>query len=1422
MKYIILMNIVVAFAYNVYSAKILFLAPVPAISHQKVYQKVWKELSYRGHDIHVITPNPLKNRSLLNVVEYDVSDMYNPCPNLVTCEDLQKFLEKPTFISMFQRETIFQNMWSAIAKHIFSHKEFERMLANNKEFDLCIIEWFVLTNSVMAHLFKCPLVGISSDGVRLPGFDAVGNPSHPVLAPDQDLPLPRSMSFFERLYSGLWTIYVRFYHAFVTLPAQDKIMRKYLGQDLPYLGDLEKNISLLLVNRNPILHRLSSNLPAVVEYGFIKPEKGAAIVDPKLQNFLNNSMSGVVYFSLGSSVQGTMLHHETVKVIQKAFADLPYHFLWKWETPVMDNKPDNVFISPWLPQEAVLGRLYNIKSVCSVVTKMRLSTVVVLFGMLLSDVRCARILFVANAPVQSHQKVYQQVWKELARRGHDTHVLSPNPLKENPFGTLTQYDLSDIYPACPTITSCDKFQKFLEKPTFISMFRRERIFDEICTFLSRHVFTHKEFKRLTPDTKFDVCIIEWFCPTLSFIGHHLNCTVIGISSDGVRVPGFDTVGNPSHPLLAPDQDLPLQTDLTFFDRLWSGIWAIYGRLYHHFVVLPREDSYLKDHFGDQVPYLGELEKNIAVLLVNRNNIFHRLTPNVPAVINYGVLRPEKVHLDLEPSLKHYLDESKNGVIYFSLGSAMKGIMLDPKIIRIIQNALVSLPYDFLWKWEAESMENKPTNVAIRQWFPQESILEHPNVKLFITQGGLQSTEETIAAHKPIIGIPFHSDQTSNVDTCVRYGMGKMLDLKDLTTERLKEFIVEVINDPSYTENVKKMDLLINDQPMEGLQKAIWWIEYVIRHKGAKHLRSPAVDMPWWEYLMLDVIAFVFAIVYFITYIIYKSFVVIFRRRRCRNAKKKNQSHKSMIMKLSAVSLIGFCCCFGYGQTARILFATGMAAPSHQKPFQQVWRALSLKGHEVHVITPNPLKDKSLVNLSEYDLSSLYELKKTVSSNDMAYMTKKPSFFQAFSKDLVMIQIWTKLFDIVLSHNETQRLLQQNLKFDVVIVEWLFPTLAGLGAHYTCPLIGISSLGAPVVALDALGNPSHPIIAPDMNLPLTRDMTLRERLMSSLYSLYVRLYYHLWILPTNDKIVKKYLGQDLPYLGDIEKNVSLLLLNRNSVFHRPMPLYPNIVEMGGIKYPKQNQTLDKELQSFLDSSKNGVIYFSLGTSRKSNLLPAEILQEIKDAFKNLPYKIVWKWEDDVMHDKPSNVYIRKWLPQTAILAHPNVKLFIYQGGLQSTEEVIAAHKAIIGIPSHSDQTTNVDTCVKYGMGKMLDLEELTAAKLIYTIEKIMGDPSYAENAKKLDVLMNDQHSDGISKAVWWIEYVIRHKGAKHLRNYAVDIPVWKYLMLDIIGYIIAVVVLAVGIVYHSIRFIIKFIRRICKLSSKNTEKNIKNE
>jgi glucuronosyltransferase len=35
---------------------------------------------------------------------------------------------------------------------------------------------------------------------------------------------------------------------------------------------------------------------------------------------------------------------------------------------------------------------------------------------------------------------------------------------------------------------------------------------------------------------------------------------------------------------------------------------------------------------------------------------------------------------------------------------------------------------------------------------------------------------------------------------------------------------------------------------------VFWTEYVIRHNGAPHMRSAVLDLTWYQYFLLDVIA----------------------------------------------------------------------------------------------------------------------------------------------------------------------------------------------------------------------------------------------------------------------------------------------------------------------------------------------------------------------------------------------------------------------------------------------------------------------------------------------------------------------------------------------------------------------------------------
>lgn len=74
---------------------------------------------------------------------------------------------------------------------------------------------------------------------------------------------------------------------------------------------------------------------------------------------------------------------------------------------------------------------------------------------------------------------------------------------------------------------------------------------------------------------------------------------------------------------------------------------------------------------------------------------------------------------------------------------------------------------------------------------------HPNIKLFIFQGGIQSTEEAIYHGVPLIGCPVMWDQTYQVRNIRRLGIGMYLDYKNISKEIIVNAVHEVINNKRY-------------------------------------------------------------------------------------------------------------------------------------------------------------------------------------------------------------------------------------------------------------------------------------------------------------------------------------------------------------------------------------------------------------------------------------------------------------------------------------------------------------------------------------------------------------------------------------------------------------------------------------------------
>lgn len=72
---------------------------------------------------------------------------------------------------------------------------------------------------------------------------------------------------------------------------------------------------------------------------------------------------------------------------------------------------------------------------------------------------------------------------------------------------------------------------------------------------------------------------------------------------------------------------------------------------------------------------------------------------------------------------------------------------------------------------------------------------HPNVRAFISHGGLMGTQEAVHTGMPIVGIPFFADQEYNILNLASRGIAVMVPYDSITKESLSRALDTVLHDP---------------------------------------------------------------------------------------------------------------------------------------------------------------------------------------------------------------------------------------------------------------------------------------------------------------------------------------------------------------------------------------------------------------------------------------------------------------------------------------------------------------------------------------------------------------------------------------------------------------------------------------------------
>ncbi|CAL4068950.1 unnamed protein product, partial [Meganyctiphanes norvegica] len=194
-----------------------------------------------------------------------------------------------------------------------------------------------------------------------------------------------------------------------------------------------------------------------------------------------------------------------------------------------------------------------------------------------------------------------------------------------------------------------------------------------------------------------------------------------------------------------------------------------------------------------MPHIKELLLNQSLIIVNGIRAMNAVgLPIVPSVVYAGGIHLKPAG-DLTGDLEEWVSDSgEAGFIYFSMGSVVKPSDMPDKYKNVLIKVFASLEQRVLWKWDADHIDGLSDNVQLAKWLPQQDVLGHPKLRLFITHGGLHSTQEALYNGVAVLGLPLFSDQYGNMADVTARGLGLGVDWNNFTVEALLDKITHIM------------------------------------------------------------------------------------------------------------------------------------------------------------------------------------------------------------------------------------------------------------------------------------------------------------------------------------------------------------------------------------------------------------------------------------------------------------------------------------------------------------------------------------------------------------------------------------------------------------------------------------------------------
>ncbi|XP_027658750.1 UDP-glucuronosyltransferase 1A1-like isoform X1 [Falco biarmicus] len=482
----------------------------------------------------------------------------------------------------------------------------------------------------------------------------------------------------------------------------------------------------------------------------------------------------------------------------------------------------------------------------------------------------------------SHWLSMRPVVEKLQQNGHEVVVVVPSTSlhmkpKEPQNYTVKVYPIPYAEEHLGVVLNSFINAHFVEQSVLniiITMYQSileiSRLFFTNC----KSLLHNKDMMQYLRESKFDVVFTDPVLMCGPIIAKYLSVPSIYFLRGMPCGMDFEATQCPNPPSYVPRLFLNNSDSMTFAQRVKNMLVHMLEFIYCKPLFAPFEE--LAYEIMQKKVTATEILSHGSVWLMRYDFVFDFPRPVMPNMVFIGGIncdQKKKLSQEFEAIVNA---SGEHGIIVFSLGSMVSEIPM--KKAKEIAEALGSVPQTVLWRYTGEAPPNLPKNVKLVKWLPQNDLLAHPKTRAFITHGGSHGVYEGICNAVPMVLMPLFGDQMDNAKRVESRGAGVTLNILEMTSKDISAALKAVINDKKYKENIKRLSDLHLDRPIHPLDLAVHWVEFVMRHKGAPHLRPAAHDLNWIQYHSLDVIAFLLAVVLLSLFISVKC--CLFCCRRC--------------------------------------------------------------------------------------------------------------------------------------------------------------------------------------------------------------------------------------------------------------------------------------------------------------------------------------------------------------------------------------------------------------------------------------------------------------------------------------------------------------------------------------------------------------